>query len=193
MNAPSSRRLMQTRQIVCEGFERSDGLYDVEATMTDCKPYAVSVGDRELIAQGEPFHQMRLRFAVDTTFVIHEAEAQTYHAPYKACPDICHSYDQLIGLKLGPGFQKQVRARLGGTAGCTHLTELLVPMVTTAMQTVWHVADQLEKPRSQRKFGPDQSGSPSEINGCHALRADGETVRIHYPRVRKGAGDGPAL
>lgn len=37
MNAPTSRRLMQTREIVCEGFERSDGLYDVEATMTDSK------------------------------------------------------------------------------------------------------------------------------------------------------------
>lgn len=176
---------MQTRQIVCEGFERSDGLYDIEATIVDRKPYAVSVGDRDSIPAGEPFHQMRLCIAIDTEFLIHEAEATTIYAPYHVCPEICGSYSQLIGLKLGAGFQKQVRARLGGSQGCTHLTELLAPMVTTAMQTVWHVFDQLEKPRSERILRPVTGGNPAEINGCHALRVDGETVQLHYPQIHE--------
>lgn len=186
MPATTSRRLMQTRRIVCEGYERSDGLYDIEATMIDVKPYSVSVGDRVEIPAHEPFHHMRLRIAVDSDLIIHEAEAETIYAPYHACPEICRSYGQLIGLQLGPGFQRQVRARLGGPQGCTHLTELLVPMVTSAMQTVWHVRDQLEKPRSERKLLAEGSGRPAEIDGCHALRVNGEAVKLHYPMFKPG-------
>lgn len=185
MTSMTSRRLIQTRRIVCEGYERSDGLYEVEATLVDVKPYAVSVGDRALIPAEEPFHHMRMRIAVDTEFMIHEAVAETVRAPYDACPEICSSYGQLVGLQLGPGFQKQLRARLGGNHGCTHLTELLSPVATTAMQTVWHVRDQLEKPRSERKFRTGKNGRPAEIDGCHALHVDGEAVRLHYPLFRQ--------
>jgi hypothetical protein len=186
MPATTIRRLMQTRRIVCEGYERSDGLYDIEATMIDVKPYAVSVGDRDAIPADEPFHHMRLRIAIDSDLIIHEAEAETIHAPYHACPEICKSYGQLVGLQLGPGFKRQVRARLGGPQGCTHLTELLVPMVTAAMQTVWHVRDQLERPRSERTHWTEGSERPAEIDGCHALRADGEVVKLHYPMFKQG-------
>ena len=40
------------------------------------------------------------------------------------------------GLRVGPGWRRAVRARLGGVQGCTHPVELLGPLATTAYQTV---------------------------------------------------------
>src|SRR5262245_39526036 len=50
------RRHIHTRRIVCEAFERDDGLWDVEANMTDAKTY-----DVERASAGEPVHNMWVR------------------------------------------------------------------------------------------------------------------------------------
>ncbi|MBK6864406.1 MAG: DUF2889 domain-containing protein [Ideonella sp.] len=182
---------MQTRRITCEGYARDDGLYEIESELIDSKPYAVIVGDRERIEASEPFHQMRLRLVIDTDLNIHEAAAETVHAPYLGCPDINPAYAGLAGLNLGPGFMKQVRERFGAGAGCTHLTELLGPAVTTAMQTVWHVRDQLSMPKSLRRPSQSLDGRPPEVDRCHALRMDGQAVRQHYPQLHASQA-GPA-
>jgi len=140
------------------------------------------VGDRERIEADEPFHEMRLRLVIDIDLNIREAIAETVHAPYTGCTDINAAYADLAGLNLGPGFMKQVRDRFGGKAGCTHLTELLGPAVTTAMQTVWHVRDQLSLPRALRLPPQAFNGRPPEVDRCHALRTDGNAVRKHYPQ-----------
>ncbi len=182
------RRLMQTRRITCEGYQRDDGLFEIESVLIDSKPYAVVVGDRERIEAGEPFHQMRLRLLIDTDLNIRGAAAETLHAPYAGCIDINAAYAGLAGLNLGPGFMKQVRDRFGGKAGCTHLTELLGPTVTTAMQTVWHVRDQLSLPKALRRQPVEAvNGLPPEVDRCYALRTDGDAVRKHYPRFHAGS------
>lgn len=175
------RRHMQTRRITCEGYQRDDGLYEVEAVLVDTKPYAVIVGDREEIPASEPFHEMRLRIVVDAALLIREAQAQTVHGPYSDCAEINPAYRALVGLTLGAGFMREVRNRLGGAAGCTHLNELLGPAVTTAMQTVWHVRDQLTLPKALRR---PAAAEPAELGQCHALRMDSPAVRKHYPQAQ---------
>ena len=72
MPLPSSavpRKHIHTRRIVCEAYEREDGLWDVEANMTDVKTY-----DTERASAGEPLHNMWVRLTLDTTFVIHGIE-----------------------------------------------------------------------------------------------------------------------
>ncbi|MEY3991305.1 MAG: hypothetical protein RIS04_68, partial [Pseudomonadota bacterium] len=36
--APAPRRLSHTRTVVFRGYDREDGLWDIEATLTDVKP-----------------------------------------------------------------------------------------------------------------------------------------------------------
>ena len=86
---------------------------------------------------------MWLRLTIDDRLVIHAVEAATDASPYSICPAVAPHFQSLKGLRIDPGFQKQVRDLLGGTAGCTHLVELLGPVATTAFQTVfpyreWH-------------------------------------------------------
>jgi hypothetical protein len=179
MVVSSERRLMSTRDVSCRAYVRSDGLYEIESVLIDTKPYAVFVGDRGRIDAGEPFHEMHLRLVIDGDLIVRDAEARTLYAPYLECAPAASAYAALIGLNLGDGFLRRARALLGRTAGCTHMTELLGPAVTTALQTVWHVRDRLTEPTSLRLPRAD-AAPPRELGQCYALRSVSDAVRRHY-------------
>ena len=50
-NSNKSRRLMHTRVVECEGFLRDDGLWEVEASLRDTKPFTQRA-DRFRLADG---------------------------------------------------------------------------------------------------------------------------------------------
>lgn len=174
--APVGRRCVHTRRIVCEGFEREDGLFDIEGTLTDTKPVELNLPER-VIAPGEPIHLMKVRLTIDADFVIHDADAQTLHAPYGVCGSIADSYRQLLGLRIQPGFTQIVKRKFRGALGCSHMTELLPPMATTAFQMLWSQPQTF--PGAQERGG-GQRASP--LGGCHALRLDGDVVRLYFPQ-----------
>jgi hypothetical protein len=125
------RKHIHTRRIVCEAYERDDGLWDVEANMTDVKAY-----DSERASAGKPVHDMWIRLTLDTHLVIHDVESTMDSYPQVMCPHAVNPMRELIGIKIGAGWQAEVRQRIGGALGCTHLRELLAPMATTAMQAM---------------------------------------------------------
>jgi len=78
LSIPAPRKLMHTRAIECKGYEREDGLWDIEAQLVDTKSYVHSRrhGGRERKV-GEPVHHMWLRLTIDLDMHIHDAEAVT--------------------------------------------------------------------------------------------------------------------
>ena len=133
------RRHVHTRAIDYRGYEREDGMWDIEAHMKDTKTYEFSNKWRGTVPIGEPMHEMLLRVTIDDSFVIRDIYAATEHSPFEMCPSIAPNYKNLIGIQMGPGWRKAIRMKVGGTQGCTHLTELLFPMATVAMQTIWPI------------------------------------------------------
>jgi hypothetical protein len=118
---------------------------------------------------------MWLRLTIDRTLTIVDAAAASDAMPYVGyCDRITPKYRELIGMAIRPGFTAQVRARFGGTAGCTHLTELIGALATTAFQTI---AGQGLQPSDQRPF---------QLDGCHALKSDQPAVARFYPRWYAG-------
>lgn len=169
-----NRRPLHLRRIHCEGFARDDGLYDIEGTLIDTKPVALPLPEQTVPA-GEPIHQMTLRITVDRERLIHDAVACTLRAPYGICGDIAPAYRQLVGLRIEPGFIDQAKRLFRRTAGCSHMTELIPPMATTAFQVLWSEPEAFG--------GPDNPGSAqrrSPLGGCHALRVDGPVVQRHF-------------
>jgi hypothetical protein len=86
-------------------------------------------------------------------------------------------YRKLIGLRIEPGFNNTVKRLFRGTLGCTHVTELLPPMASTAFQVLW---------ANERFEGAEQESSArrtSPLGGCHALRLDGNVVRTYFPQA----------
>jgi Protein of unknown function (DUF2889) len=92
----------------------------------------------------------------------------------------------LIGLNLTDSFRRHVAQRLGARAGCTHLTELCAVLPTAAIQAVFnHDADRSrETPHTSDAQALDetQREAPFQLDRCHALRLDGEVVKLFYPR-----------
>ena len=178
------RKHVHTRAIDYRGFERKDGLWDIEAHMTDTKTYAFKNNWRGEVAIGEPLHEMLLRVTIDDSFTIRDVVAATDNSPFAMCPDIAPNYKSLVGIKMGAGWRKAVRQKVGGVQGCTHLTELLFPMATVVMQTIWPLL-------RHRKNKPDSAIEKSDkrplvLDTCHAWSSDSPVVKVNAPQYYTG-------
>jgi hypothetical protein len=175
MDAP--RTPLHTRTIRLDGFARPDGLYDVEARLTDVKHYDLPAGEgRAALPQGQPMHDMAVTMTVDAQGVIRHFEARTLSGPHALCQDGAASFGRLVGLSVRKGFLKAAFERVGGTVGCTHLRELLQPMATVAFQSM----------REKRVAGYTEDRKPPLIDSCAAWAATGDWVRVRFPRFYTG-------
>ena len=172
------RKPLHLRRISCEGYLRDDGLIEIEGLLIDTKPMPVQLVNKE-VAEGEPIHQMRVRLTIDNDRCIVDAQAFSEHTPYPACMEVEAGYRKLIGLRIEPGFTRTVKRLFGGTQGCSHMTELLPPMATTAFQMLWARTDfdTVDTEDSKQRTSP--------LGGCHALRLDGHIVRTYFPQHHK--------
>jgi hypothetical protein len=167
------RRLVHTRSIRFEAYQREDRLWDFVASVQDVKTrdFPLENGTR---SAGDPFHDMRITVTIDATMTIVAVEAVTIAAPFMgACDTFSQVYQKLVGLNLLLRFRAAVRERVGGNQGCTHVSELAALLPTVAIQ-----AFSGEMPRPDR--GPD--AMPLQLDRCHALRLDGPVVARLYPR-----------
>ena len=183
--AASDRQLTHRRGIDVQIYARGNGLWEVDARLTDVRTHDTHMATGMLPA-GAPIHDMLLRLVVDERFDVIEAGAQTSAMPY---PGECDShgdvYSRLVGLNLMQGFRQAVKERLGGVQGCTHITELTQVLPTAVVQAF---AGEVIDTRGDS----ESSQQPFQIDRCHALRADGVTVKTYYPRwYRAPAGSPP--
>jgi hypothetical protein len=172
--AAPQRQLKHRRQFDIQVYARGNGLWEVDATLSDVKTRAVSLASATREA-GSPIHEMQLRLVVNERLDILEAGSQTHWMPYEGiCDDHGDAYGRLVGLNLLRGFRQAALDRLHGVRGCTHLTELALVLPTAVLQAF---AGEVIDTR-----GDDGDQVPFQIDRCHALRSDGEAVRLHYPR-----------
>jgi len=191
LSPAAPRRHLHTRTIACEGYERSDGLFDIEARVIDTKTYAVDEPYRGHREPGKHVHDMQLRLTIDHGMTVRDVEVSTNDAPYEPCYGVAPAYKNLVGAKIGGGWRKAVNEAVGGTKGCTHLRELLMPVATVAFQTLssWPKSGKVATERKP----DDATRKPYFIDGCRAWAADGEVVKklfpLHYrPRAERAAG-----
>ena len=174
LSQPVPREALHKRQINCNGFVRNDGLYDIEAELTDHKTYAFPSDFRGTVTPDLPVHHMILRVTINNERVIQHAEAITITGPYAICPKANEVFHNLVGLQIGPGWRRKVRAAIGGRHGCTHITELLGPVATIAYQALYG-----EKARQDRQLGAmkdqDKQASRAQLTNSCVGYADDNT------------------
>ena len=185
-----SRDEVHFRQMEMRGYRRNDGLFEVEGRVVDRKPqrFKPSIESREFAAN-EPIHDIGVRILLDRELVVQAVRTFTAAAPYGECPMGGRALQSLVGTRIGPGWGKEVRSALGGARSCTHLMELLMPLATTAIQSI----GPLLGPSNEAIAG---EGRPGKIDSCYAYRSQGELVRIrwpehHRPRPRDESTDKP--
>ncbi|MDB5742019.1 MAG: hypothetical protein JWR68_334 [Polaromonas sp.] len=167
------RDALHLRRIELRGYQRADGLFDIEAHMVDTKTEAITVGGGRVVAPGEPIHDMSIRLVLDADLLVTDVIACTDASPHGICPDATGTLQCLKGVRIGPGWSKAIRERLGGRKGCTHLTELLKPLATVAFQTLWKV-------RENQPAAVDSAGKPRKIDSCYAYASDREIVQVRW-------------
>lgn len=166
LSAPAPRRPIFTRRIVCEGFEREDGLYDLEARVTDTTPDPKA---------RNPRHDMHLRLTVDLEYTVRAIEVKTLSAPNEECFIVEPPHQQLVGKNIMRGWRKAVTEAVGGDIGCTHIRELLMTAATGVYQTL---AGRVKRERPAGEL-------PGVAGTCKAWALDGKLIRTEFPMFYK--------
>lgn len=186
LSPPSPREHCHTRRLELTGYRRVDGLWDIEAHLTDSKPYAFPREDSGMYLPHDAIHDMRVRITIDDDMVIRACEASMTAHPYPVCGQCAPNFERLVGIRIGRGWMAEVNRRVGGVEGCTHLREMLPQMATTAFQTMYGA-----KMKESREAGlgrpKPNPGRPRHLNACHAYREDGEVVKEVFPEYFTGS------
>ena len=172
---PNQRQLLHRRKLAVAVFERADGLFDVEAELSDIKAHDMQLATG-LRPAGAPIHDMQLWLVVDRQLNVQAAGSHTRAMPYPGhCDQHGDAYARLAGLNLLKGFRAGLKERLAGIQGCTHLTELAGVLPTAVIQAfAGRVLDTRE--------GSGDEQPPFQIDRCHALRRESPVVQTYYPR-----------
>lgn len=182
LSPPTEREHLHTRSIDCRGYQRADGLWDIEGHLRDVKSYGFENEYRGKIDADEALHDMWLRVTIDDHFVIQDIEAVTDASPYAICPAIAPNFKKVIGVKMGAGWRREIKERLGGAEGCTHLVETLGALATVAFQTLYPTLAKKQK-------GKKRIGKPPLLDSCHAFSSEGELAKKYWPSFYTGPKD----
>ncbi len=180
---PATRRLLHRRDISFEGYLRDDGMLDIEGRLQDLTAVPTPMPFGALEA-GAAIHDMRLVVTVDAEMRIHSVRAVTDTGATPYCAEINAAYAGLAGLCIGPGFKHQVKERVGGVKGCTHLTELMNGLANAAMQT-WFSLRREASARQRKTEASAPLPKPFVVGTCHAYRLEGEATQIIWPPGRR--------
>lgn len=188
LSNPENRELAHTRVVTCRGYQRDDDLLDIEGRIVDTKPYRFRNRDRGgWIEADEPLHDMSIRLTVNLDLEVVAVEAVIDASPYNYCQCVTSVAQNLVGLKIRPGWTQKSKEAMGANRGCTHLTELLGPIATTAVQTV--ASEKIRRGKGNRK-----GNARVFLNSCHSYAEDSPVVKEHWPEFyrAKPAGEGSA-
>lgn len=174
----SPRKLAHTRVVTCHGYLREDGQLDIEGRIVDTKPYRFRNRDRGgWIEADEALHDMSIRLTVNERLEVTGVEAVIDASPFNYCKQVTDVAQNLVGLRIEPGWTAKSKVAMGSNLGCTHLTELLGPIATTAIQTM--ASKRYGSKAGKRRTAPF-------LNTCHSYAADSPVVKLHWPEHYSG-------
>lgn len=161
---------MHTRRVTYQGFQRDDGLWDIEGELHDSKPFGFEIKGEGHWDAGQPVHHMRIRVTFDDAMVIRAIDVVMDAFPHHPCPQAVPPMQRMVGEVLGMGWRHTIQRHLGGIKGCTHLRELLFNLATAAMQT-----------RVGAFALGDDGRPPPHLGQCLSWDFDGPVVEKVYP------------
>ncbi|HSV83171.1 MAG TPA: DUF2889 domain-containing protein [Ramlibacter sp.] len=174
---PAARELLHQRKVHLCGYRRDDGLWDIEAAMTDQRSYESRSAEKGRIPAGDPVHHICVRLTVDDNLTVKSVAAAMKEVPYHTCPGALGSLATLEGATLSRGWRRRIEEGLGGTQGCTHVRDLLLQAATVAFQTIPVAHAQVHG-----DILPAVDGQPPpHLGTCRTWALDGPVVARLYP------------
>ncbi|RZJ57465.1 MAG: DUF2889 domain-containing protein [Acidovorax sp.] len=173
LSPPAPRTLKHVRRVNYQGFERDDGLWDIEGELHDSKAYdAPSFRDPTGTRRaGDPIHHMWLRVTVNRQLVVQAIDVAMDAHPLKDCTAAQPSLQRMVGCSMARGWRQSIQKHLGGVESCTHLRELLFNLATAAFQSV---------PAVFASANPDEP--PRHLGQCTGWDFNGDGVKEYFPQ-----------
>ncbi|GAA4004377.1 DUF2889 domain-containing protein [Comamonas faecalis] len=174
---PVSRTARHLRRVTYHGYERDDGLWDIEGELIDSKPVDTPIlrEPGTVRPAGAPIHLMRLRVTVDRQLTVHAIAAAMDAHPLHDCQQALQAMQSMVGANMARGWRQAIQHNLGGVAGCTHMRELLFNLATAAFQSI------------SSAFDAQGDAPPRHLGQCTGWAFDGRGVREYYPQFHKKA------
>jgi hypothetical protein len=124
--------------------------------------------------------------------VIAELDVQAHAHPYRQCPAILASCQALVGMSLTSRWRGTVLEILGATAGCTHVTTLLLGLAEARTMAFFLQMNARQAYSEQTRADGRWTAAgldvaPSIVDACHALSSAGPVI----DEARKAAGRHP--
>ena len=101
-------------------------------------------------------------------------------APYFVCKNANSNFRKIIGLQIKSGWKKEITKLIGGTNGCTHITELLSSVATAAFQTIYPYKSKQKKETNSALN--ENREKPLLLGTCHAFNTKSEVVKRLWPK-----------
>jgi hypothetical protein len=162
---PAPPTAVHRRSIIMDSYPLDDEHVTVAGRLTDIEPW----GD----PGHEVIHDMTLAVTVRLAdLVITSAEAGMGSFPHAECPFVAPAFAQLEGLSVRRGFTKELRQRLGGVSGCSHLGELARAMGPAVVRTA-----AASHHRQVVAGEPGAGPAPLPLGTCHIWAAEGPGPR----------------
>ena len=172
LSAPVPRKTSHIRRVSYQGYEREDGLWDMEAELHDSKAHDMpSFRHQGVRLAGDPIHHMWLRVTIDRQLVVHAIEAAMDAHPLQDCPQARPALQGMVGACMARGWRQAIAQHMGGVASCTHLRELLFNMATAAFQTL-----------PAAFGGGDPDTPPRHLGQCTGWDFEGNGVKEYFPQ-----------
>lgn len=155
---------VENRQIIVEGWLTDHRL--LEGYHWDGRPRPPGV-----------VHRIGVRLLVgDWPPAVLEAEADMVNIPHELCGPVADSVKKIVGVAVAAGFSEQIRRRLGGVEGCSHLTHLILAMGPAILHGFW--AQHSRQPRPVPRSRDEVQGLPYLINSCRLWQEDGPLLQL---------------
>jgi len=92
--------------------------YGIEGRLVDTKSYPFANTWRTRVEPGDALHEMLMRLTLDETYTVVAVEASTDASPHACLRRDLPNFQRIVGQKIGPGWNKQVKQLVGGAEGC---------------------------------------------------------------------------
>ncbi|MBI9082178.1 MAG: DUF2889 domain-containing protein [Desulfobacterales bacterium] len=181
----SKWKAVHTRKIDMRTFETGPGAIVVEGTLIDDRLYATYPMSGERRPPGVVHHMTIRMHVVGPDLTIEAIEVAMPAVPREECRETQSSLDRLLGMRIAAGFTEKVKAQIGGAAGCTHLTALLLAMAPAAVQGFWAAI-------SQKAMDPALYGDRAVTfltDTCRVWRRDGPLMAEFKSNLETAAED----
>jgi hypothetical protein len=183
---PAPREKQHLRSYTLEAFRRADGMWEIDGTIRDSKPFAYHDHVRGRMPPGSAIHDMSVRVTFDGDFTVHAVVCAFDDTPYPFCLGGGDNAHLLVGANLMKGWRGRLNEVLGMTNGCTHLKEMLANLPTVAFQTLSTYWEDRQRPESLNT--QELSTQPRYVGSCHAMALDSPVVAAYFPQFGR-AGD----